>query len=396
MHYKATTAVHKILKLRKRLRIIQGGSSAGKTIAILLILIDIAQSNKSKTISVISETLPHLKRGAIRDFLSIMENHGYYKDERWNKTEMIYEFETGSRIEFFSADQPSKVRGPRRDIMFLNECNNIPFETYTQLAIRTNEIIFLDYNPVSSFWVHEEVIPNHDHDFLILTYKDNEGLPKAIVDEIESRRNNRYFWQVYGEGQIGEMEGKIYKDWRVIDEVPHEARLERYGLDFGYTNDPTSITALYYYNGGYILDEITYQKGLSNKQIADILKNLPKALVIADSAEPKSIDEIKAFGINIIATEKGKDSVRHGIQVVQDNQMSITKQSINGIKEYRNYLWKVDKDGRILKEPDGGFDHFLDATRYAMTSLIPVIRRKENLQYMRINYREPKSFNPGR
>ena len=395
MTYQATKAVHKILGLKKRLRIIQGGSSAGKTIAILLILIDKAQSSKNKTISIISETLPHLKRGAIRDFLSIMENHGYYKDERWNKSEMTYEFETGTRIEFFSADQPSKVRGPRRDIMFLNECNNIPFETYTQLAIRTNETIFLDYNPVSSFWVHEEVIPNHDHDFLILTYKDNEGLPKAIVDEIESRRNNRYFWQVYGEGQIGEMEGKIYKDWRVIDEVPHEARLERYGLDFGYTNDPTAITALYYYNGGYILDEICYQKGLSNKQIADILKNLPKARVIADSAEPKSIDEIKAFGINIIATEKGKDSVRHGIQVVQDNQMSITKQSINGIKEYRNYLWKVDKDGRIMKEPDGGFDHFLDATRYAMTSLIPIIRKKEMLQYQRINYREPKPMNPG-
>ena len=396
MKYQATQAVKKILNLKKRLRIIQGGSSAGKTIAILLILIDKAQSTKGKTISVISETLPHLKRGAVRDFLSIMENHGYYNDNRWNKSELTYEFETGSKIEFFSADQPAKVRGPRRDILFMNECNNISFETYTQLAIRTNDDIYLDYNPVSEFWVHTELIPNHEHDFIILTYKDNEGLPQSIVQEIESRRNNKYFWQVYGEGRIGEIEGKIYTDWRIIDEVPHEARLERYGLDFGYTNDPTAIVAIYYYNGGYILDEITYQKGLSNKDIADILKNLPRALVIADSAEPKSIDEIKSFGINIIPTTKGKDSVRYGIQIVQDNQISITKQSVNGIREYRNYLWKVDNDGRVLKDPDGGQDHQMDAIRYGMMSLIPVIRKKENLMYQRVHYREPKHANPGK
>jgi phage terminase large subunit len=368
MIFQKTSALNKIAKLKKRLKVIQGGSSAGKTIAILLILIDQAQSVGGLTISVVSETLPHLRRGAIRDFLNIMEGHAYFNDALWNKSEFTYNFETGSKIEFFSADQPSKVRGPRRNKLFMNECNNIPFETYTQLAIRTDGEIYLDYNPVSEFWVHTDVIPKQDHDFLILTYKDNEGLSKNIVDEIESRRDRKGWWSVYGLGLVGEIEGKIYNNWNIIDEIPHEARLERYGLDFGYTNDPTAICALYYYNGGYIIDEITFQKGLSNKQIADILMNQPKALCVADSAEPKSIDEIKSFGVNIQPTLKGKDSVRQGIQVVQDQQINITKRSVNGIKAYRNYLWKVDKNGKILNEPDHLFSDFMDSVRYAMTS----------------------------
>src|SRR3990167_6595246 len=203
-----TTALHKILAMKKRLCIVQGGSSAGKTYAILLILIDRAQTDKGKIISVVSETVPHLKRGCIRDFLSIMETYGYYEDNQWNKTDFIYTFkETGSKIEFFSADSPDKVRGPRRDILFINEANNISFETYTQLVVRTNEDVYIDYNPVSSFWIHEEVVPKHDHDFIILTYKDNEQLAPSIVQEIESRKDNKYFWQVYGLGEIGEIEG---------------------------------------------------------------------------------------------------------------------------------------------------------------------------------------------
>lgn len=375
--YSKTTALTKIQRLKKRLRIIQGGSSAGKTIAILLILIDKAQREKGKLISVVSETIPHLKRGAIRDFLSIMETHHYFKEDNWNRSDYIYTFETGSKIEFFSADSPDKVRGPRRDILFINEANNISFETYTQLAIRTNEEIYLDYNPTSQFYVHDELIPKVDHDFLIVNYKDNEALPKAIVKEIESRKGNKYFWTVYGEGQIGEVEGKIYTNWQIIDDIPHEARIERYGLDFGYTNDPTAIIAVYYYNGGYILDEITFTKGLSNKQIADILLTQRKALTIADSAEPKSIDEIRSYGVLIQPTIKGTDSVRNGIQVVQDQQISVTKRSVNLIKEYRNYLWQTDKNGRIINEPVSLWDHCMDALRYAITSLAPIKRRQE-------------------
>ena len=364
-----TTALDKILEMKSRLRIVQGGSSAGKTIAILLILIDIAQSNKNKLISVVSETMPHLKRGAIRDFLNIMQAHKYYKDSNWNKTDFIYEFETGSKIEFFSADSQDKVRGPRRDILFINECNNVPYDTYTQLSIRTNEFIFLDYNPVSEFWVHSDVIPSLPHDFAIITYKDNQALPQAIVEELERRKGNRQFWTVYGLGLVGVAEGKIYIDWAIVDEIPHEARLVRYGLDFGYTNDPTTLIAVYEYNGGYILDEILYKKGMSNKQIADVINNIQQALVIADSAEPKSIGELILYGVNVLPSDKGKDSVNAGIQYVQDQRISITKQSVNTIKEYRNYFWLKDKNGKTLNEPDVAWNHSMDSIRYAIMSL---------------------------
>jgi phage terminase large subunit len=208
---------------------------------------------------------------------------------------------------------------------------------------------------------------------LILTYVDNEGLSPEIVDSIEQRKGRKEWWKVYGMGLLGEVEGKIYKDWQIIDEVPHEARLERYGLDFGYSNDPSSIVAIYYYNGGYILDEILFQKGLQNKQLADTLLNEEPALVIADSAEPKSIDDIKSYGINIKPCEKGADSVRNGIALVQEQRISVTKRSTNVIKEYRNYLWQVDKDGNIRVNPsvpEHYFSHSMDAIRYGLVSIV--------------------------
>lgn len=370
--YQATTATRKVMSLQKRIRAIQGGSSASKTVSIVLYLIHLSQSDKKPTLaSIVSESLPHLKRGSMRDFLMIMKEHDYYQDKRWNKSDFTYTFETGSKIEFFSVDQPDKVRGPRRDRLFINEANNIPYETFDQLEIRTKDFVYLDWNPTNEFWFYTEVLNRrHDVEHLILTYLDNEALPKSIVESIELRRDRKGWWQVYGLGQLGEVEGKIFKDWQIIDEIPHRARLERYGIDFGYTNDPTAIVAVYYYDGGYILDEITFLKGLSNKQIADTLKNVAQALCVADSAEPKSIDEIKSYGINIIGAEKGPDSIRNGIQLVQDQRMSVTKRSTNIIKEYRNYLWETDKDGKILNVPEGIWNHSMDALRYAMSSII--------------------------
>lgn len=366
MSYYQTTATKKICQLTKRVRGIAGGTSASKTISILIWLIAYAQSNKNEMISVVSESLPHLKRGAIRDFLNIMQEHNYYKEDRWNKTDFTYTFETGSKIEFFSADQPDKVRGPRRHVLFINEANNVSYETFTQLEIRTSKIIWLDWNPVSEFWFYTEVKNKDNCDFLILTYKDNEALDRSIIETIESRKANKNWWRVYGEGLLGEAEGLIYKDWKTISEIPHEARLERYGLDFGYTNDPTAIVAIYRYNGGFILDEIAYLKGLSNKQIADILLNTDKALAIADSAEPKSIDEIKQYGINILPAKKGQDSVRQGIQFVQSQKISVTQRSINILKEQRNYLWQTDKDGFSTKDPGVIYNHSMDAIRYGL------------------------------
>jgi len=371
--FQITTATNKIRNLNKRIRAIQGGSSASKTVSIILYLIDRAQGDEKPTItSIVSESLPHLKRGAILDFLNVMQQHNYFVDSRWNKSDFTYTFETGSKIEFFSIDQPRKVRGPRRDRLFINEANNTPFESFEQLEIRTKEFIFLDWNPTNEFWFYTDVLGKRtDVDHLILTYKDNEALDKSIVDSLEQRINRKGWWQVYGLGQLGEVEGKIYRDWAIIDEVPHEARLERYGIDFGYTNDPTAIVSVYYYNGGYIVHELAYRKGMSNKIIADIVLNQEKsALVIADSAEPKSIDELRSYGLQILGAEKGKDSVVHGIQMVQNQRISMTKQSTNIIHEYRNFLWMTDKDGKILNEPEHTFKHSMDAICYAIISLL--------------------------
>ena len=217
-----------------------------------------------------------------------MIDRGYWDDNRWNETKHFYKFETGSVMKFISVDDFGKAHGPRRDILFINEGPNLDWIIVEQLIQRTSGDIWIDWNPSSEFWYYTEIKGKLDHDFITLTYLDNEGLPQTVKEFIESRKENKRWWTVYGLGQLGEVEGKIYKDWQIIDEIPHEARLERRGMDFGYSNDPTAIVDIYKYNGGFILDEVTYQKGLSNKQIADILTSQEKILTIADSAEPIS------------------------------------------------------------------------------------------------------------
>src|SRR3990167_7171893 len=281
-----TSATKKVAKLTKRIRAVPGGTSASKTISILLYLISRSQSDREPTLtSIVAESFPHLRRGAMRDFLSILQSHLYFKDSLWDKTNSVYTFETGSQIEFFSVDQPEKVRGARRERLFINEANNISFSAFEELEVRTKDFVFLDWNPTNSYWYYEEVREKRDDvEELTLTYLDNEALDKNIVASIEQRRNRKGLFTVYGLGQLGEVEGKIYKDWQIVDEIPHEARLERRGIDFGYTNDPTVIVDIYRYNDGYILDELCYQTGMSNRAIADILKlQENKVLIIADS-----------------------------------------------------------------------------------------------------------------
>src|SRR3990167_7092707 len=721
MPFIVTTALKKISQLNKRIWALPGGSSAGKTIGAIEILIDKAQTDKKPTItSIVSESMPHIKRGAERDFKNIMNEQNYWRDQLWNATDHIYTFETGSIIEFFGADQSEKVKGPRRDRLFINEANNVPFNTFTQLEIRTNELIILDWNPSIEFWYYTEVKGKMDNvDEITLTYKDNEGLNPAIAASIEARRHNKAWFKVYGEGKLGEIEGKIFKDWQIIDEIPHEAQLERTGLDFGYcvdnqteiltkrgwkayneiektdealtlnpktklsewqkiqkvnvfqgkyemwsleklghssfstsnhrwlienhgkysfktteklklgdnipaardcstlpsiqiysdafvelvawfwtegqitqggisiwqneggkaerirkclkllygetltktrngrnrapdgwierpkrkklchfainlngsnnllevapnkvvsprfiscltseqltlfleisiaadgsttrngtriitqssverlnpiqmacalrgirttlqnyksrskfsygndvfsltlfkarkniyigeskksrylfqgavwcptvkngtwlarrkgttyftgnTNDPTAIVDIYYYNGGYIWDEVVYQWGMSNKNIADLLKTKErKALVIADSAEPKSIDEIKGYAVAILGVSKKRGEsksdtfVKWSIGYVQNQRNSITKRSVNIIKEYRNYIWLVDKNGVVLNEEDTQCaNHAMRAGAYAMVSLKPQeteIQTIQNQQWQR-------------
>lgn len=370
--FSITTATQKICQLSKRIRAVAGGTSASKTISILMWCIDYAQRYDNKLLTVVSESYPHLEKGAMRDFEAIMKTAGYWNDSLWNITKHVYTFETGSIIEFMSVDTYGKAHGPRRDVLFVNECNNLSYNIVDQLITRTREIVWLDWNPTSEFWFYTEMQPHRgeDIDFITLTYKDNEALDPTSVADIESHKHNKNWWTVYGEGKLGVVEGRIFKDWAIIDDIPHEARLERYGLDFGYSNDPTAIVAIYYYNGGYIIDEVTYQKGLSNKQIYDVFDNLNKnTLVKADNAEPKSIDELHMYGLNILPCTKGKDSVTQGIQYVQDQRISVTRHSTNILKEYRNYMWETDKDGHIINVPIDGYNHAMDALRYGLETL---------------------------
>lgn len=383
MPYQTTTATKKIKSLNKRIRVIAGGTSASKTISVLLYLIAKCQYDTKPTLtSVVSESFPHLRRGAMRDFLNIMQEHGYFDDESWSKSDHTYTFPNNSKLEFFSADMPSKVRGPRRDRLFVNEANNIEKESWDQLLLRTREFAIADWNPVSDFFMYEDYGLNDegtpsstdpDCQFIILTYQDNEALEPAIVHEIEKRKTHKQWFRVYGEGKRGEVEGKIFRGWKIVEDIPHEARLERRGLDFGFSNDPTAMVDIYYYNGGYILDEQLYRKGMHNKDIADKINSLEQSqvLVVADSAEPKSIDEIGNYGVNIVGADKGPGSVKRMIDYVQTQQVSVTKRSTNLIKSYRNFMWKTDKEGKILNDYDHYWSDGMMATCYGMNSLVP-------------------------
>jgi phage terminase large subunit len=364
-----TTAINKIIALKKRVKIIQGGTSAGKTFGILPVLISKAANKPLLEISVVAESIPHLRRGALKDFLTIMKSTNRYFDERFNKSLLRYEFGNGSYIEFFSADDSSKLRGARRDILYINECNNIEFESYNELAIRTKREVFLDFNPANEFWVHTELKDEPDTDFLILTYKDNEALDKRIVREIEKNRlkatTSTYWanwWRVYGEGLVGMLEGVVFSNWQQIDIVPPEARLLGYGLDFGYSNDETSIIEVYNYNGQRILNEVCYQTGLINSEIANKLQK--NVIAYADSSEPKSIEEIRRTGQQIKGVTKGADSINFGIQIMLSQKYLVTRQSTNLIKELRAYCWDKDKTGKTLNKPQGKNDHAIDAVRY--------------------------------
>jgi phage terminase large subunit len=364
--------------MTSRKRIVQGGTSAGKTFGILPLLINSALTTPNSEISVVSESIPHLRRGCIKDFLKIMMWTNRYIDDNWNKSLLTYTFTNGSYIEFFSVEQPDKLRGARRQVLYINEANNIDFESYYQLAIRTSGNIWIDFNPTSEFWAHTEVLEEPDSQRLILTYKDNEALPDTIRNEIELNKkkaeHSNYWanwWKVYGLGEIGNLQGVVFSNYSLIDHLPEEAKLLGYGADWGFTNDPTTLIAVYQYNGQYIYDEVMYEKGLVNSEIANRFKTkgVSKAhYIYADSAEPKTIQDIASYGYRIKGAEKGKDSIIHGIGLLQEGHFMVTKQSTNLIKELRNYVWDTDKSGNQINRPIDGWDHCIDAVRYYIIS----------------------------
>jgi phage terminase large subunit len=367
--YKRTTATNKVLALKNRIKIVQGGTSASKTYSILAVLIDKALRKDGLEISIVAESIPHLRRGALKDFVKILKWTNRFNDQQLNKSLLTYHFKNGSVVEFFSADDASKLRGARRDILYINECNNVTFESYNELAIRTKREVYLDFNPANEFWVHKELKDEPDTDFIILTYKDNEALDESIVTQIEKNRDKAVtssywanWWRVYGLGEVGSLEGVVFNNWKEIDTIPVEAKLIGIGLDFGYTNDPTAAIEVYNWNGKRIINELAYRTGMVN---SDIAKILPSSVVIyADSSEPKSIEEIRRQGKTIKGVTKGADSINYGIDVMQRQEYLVTKSSTNLIKELRSYCWDTDKQGQRMRKPIDHLNHAIDALRY--------------------------------
>ena len=366
-----TTVINKIKALTKFVKGIQGGTSAGKTFGVLPILIDIATKTELTEISIVAESIPHLKRGAMKDFKKIMKETGRWFDNRWNATDFKYTFANGSQIEFFSADNDAKLRGARRDYLYMNEANNMVFHAYTELASRTKLGVYLDWNPTNEFWFHTELQNDSDVDFIIVNYLDNEACPESALNFINKAKEKALtstYWdnwyKVYGLGQLGTLEGVIFENYELIDTIPAEAKLIGYGLDFGYSNDPTALVEVHEYDGKIICNEVIYSTSLLNSDIINLMSQDKRLPIWADSAEPKSIEEIRRAGYNIKAVVKGADSISFGISVLQQKQMLITKASVNLIKELRAYSWDTDKTGKKLNKPIDSMNHAIDALRY--------------------------------
>lgn len=352
----------------KRIIIEQGGTRSGKTYNILMwIVFAYALKTTRKTITIARKTYPALRTSAMRDFITILREHGLYDDLLHNKSSSEYQL-NGNLVEFISLDQPQKVRGRKRDLLFINEANELHWEDWQQLVFRTTGRIILDYNPSDEFhWIYEKVKTRDDADFHITTYLDNPFLPDTIKQEIERLKDtDPNYWRVYGLGEIGKSVAIIF-DVALTDAIPENARHLGYGMDFGYTNDPTTLIAVFLHDTSIYLKELIYRTGMTNKDISDELLRLKigrREEIYADSAEPKSIEEIYRMGWNIKPAVKGRDSINIGIDMLKRYKLFITKDSTNTIKEFRNYKWQEDKNGNIINKPVDLFNHSVDATRY--------------------------------
>lgn len=378
-----TTAINKLRSLTKRKKVVQGGTSAGKTYGIIPCLIDYATKNERKLITIVAESVPAVKDGALRIFKDIMLDTNRWLPARYNATDREYKFWNGTILQFKSFDTVGKAKASgKRDVLFLNEANHIPFAIADALMIRSKET-WIDFNPDNEFWAHTETLQEPNSEFLLLTYQDNESCPKETIEDLDIKMRKAFYdpykdWEdtdniksnywanwckVYIKGMIGSLEGVIFNNWKLIDNIPIEARLLGYGLDFGYSNDPTAITEVYQWNNKRILNEICYQKGLSNSQISKFIKT--KHTVWCDSAEPKSIAELCKHGVKAKAVTKGKDSINYGIQIMQEQDYLVTSNSFNLINELRKYAWLKDKKTNVkTNTPIDDFNHLIDGIRY--------------------------------
>jgi phage terminase large subunit len=353
----------------KRITIEQGGSRSGKTYNILMWLIfAYSDRNNGKTITICRKTFPALRASSMRDFFDILKKYDIYKEANHNKSNSEYLL-NNNLFEFISLDQPQKVRGRKRDVLYINEANELYFEDWQQLILRTTDKAILDYNPSDEFhFIYDKIKPRDDAEFYITTYKDNPFLDIETVNEIERLKDvDENYWKIYGLGQIGSSQALIFRI-NECNSIPPEAKFLSYGMDFGFTNDPTTLVAIYQQGDNIYLKELLYQTGLTNRDIDEKLKfhTVERKEIFADSAEPKSIEELYRMGWNVKPATKGQGSVNIGIDMMKRYQLHVTKDSVNMIKEFRNYKWQEDKNGNVLNTPVDMFNHTIDAIRYGL------------------------------
>ena len=360
-----TNVFHKAYRSSTRITCLQGGTRSSKPYSLCQLFIVNALKETGKVFTICRKTLPALKGTAYRDVLELLKELGLYLEENHNKSELSYAL-NGNLIEFISVAQPQKIRGRKRDYLWLNEANEFNYEDYQQLILRTTEKVYLDYNPSDPYsWIYDKVITRDDCTFIKSTYKANPFLDKDTIAEIERLKDlDPDYWRVYGMGEIGSIQTMIFRNFQLVDEV--QGRLIGYGLDFGFTNSPSALVAVYQSDDNLYIKEMLYEKRLTNTDLANKLKEFRidrQSEIIGDSAEPKSIEEIYRQGFNIKPAKKGA-GIHLGIDIMRRYKLHITKDSLNAIKEFRGYKWATDKNGDVLNTPVKVNDHLIDATRY--------------------------------
>jgi len=374
MTLQETTALRKIRALKKRIRIVQGGTSAGKTYDILLDELNEAIMQDGILTTIMSDTMPNLRHGAMRDFLKICHETNVWDVAEWNSTYSTLTLPNRSIIEFYSADSEDAL-GARRDRLFINEANRITKDAFDQLEVRTEQRITLDFNPVNQFWAHD-LLKRPDVDFVKLNYLDNEALSQNIVNALELRKGDgtSNWWRVYGLGEIGSLEGNVYEGWIPVDDIPQSAVLKRYGVDFGFSNDPTAVVAVYEDEDEslYLKTELCDIKILTPVLI-EKLKKLPDALFVCDNARPEIIAEMQANGLRAIGSNKTAgekmNGKRYNIELVMRRKIHYLRTDTELEREYLTYAWRKKRTGEIIDEPQDGNDHIMDALAYAVRDM---------------------------
>lgn len=347
---------------------LQGGARSGKTYNVMIWLVLYALAVPRLRISVVRATLPSLKRSVLEDFKAIMTDIGIFEEHAFNRTDLFYLFPTRSRIEFFAVNDEQRLRGSKRDILFINEANELTEIQFRQLKMRTTRFTIVDYNPsfTPDHWIARDLNRDPRTMHFVSTYRDNPFLEPAVVAELESLKNkNRSLWQVYGLGEMAQVEGLIFTNYSVIEAFPPDAEKHaRLGIDFGFTNDPTAIVRVSFDGESLFLDEVCYRTRMLQSEIIDTLKLHRDRRVISESADPRLIEEIHRAGINIHPVRKYSGSVQAGIAWMQQHPLLITAQSVNLLKERANYTWAQDKEGNFINTPIDAYNHAFDATRY--------------------------------